>query len=228
MMSRAADKFDERRGVENAHAPMRFTFQSKETTVLRSLLVFLCAMLWFTVNTMTAQPRLDGVLGIPFGSSMETVKKLMLSKPGAKLVKKYDASQDKNSSWPFYYFTGLTMGNYALDTCILSGNLTKRVNGASKFKMARLPFKRSSSADYFAVLEMLEQEFGKPDRSTDDEIGGTVHFWNFTVDSSNVKNSLALEYFGPSFAHESLTVIYRGDGSIMHLQSGHQGRSTKG
>ena len=187
----------------------------------RRCYAFLFVILCLNVHTLSAQPELNGALGIPFGSTMEKAKKIMLGKPGVKLVKKHDASQNKKFSWPFYFFTGLTMDGYVIDTCCLGGSLTNQSNTVSKFKMARLTFKDPSADTYYAIVEILQQQYGNPDNSADDPIGGIVYLWHFRAEGSEVKNSIELEYFGPSYEHQSLTLTYRGNGTTNRKEEKH-------
>lgn len=174
---------------------------------------FLSIIFCLQLNTLSAQPELNGALGIPFGSSMETAKKIMLSKPGVKFTVKVESSKNKKFSWPFYFFTGLTMGGCALDTCMLSGSMEWEYNPVTKFESAWLPFKHPSDETYYAILEILTEKYGKPDKYTEEQFSGITNYWYFSVEGSEKKNSIELEYFGPSYDHQSLMLKYNGDGT---------------
>jgi hypothetical protein len=174
---------------------------------------FLLVIFCLKLNTLSAQPELNGALGIPFGSSMETVKKIMLGKPGVKFTKKVELSQDKRVSTPVYFFTGLTMGGYVIDTCLIFGSLKWEYNPASKFEIVLLPFKNPSDDTYYAILQILQDKYGKPDKSTEDQFSGITNYWYFSVEGSKEKNSIELEYFGSSYDHQILHLNYDGTGT---------------
>ena len=144
---------------------------------IRSLLIFLIPFT-FQLNTSTAQTPLNGFLNIPFGTKMETAKKLLLQKSGVKFIRQSDNHN--------LYFTGFSMGAYNADTCIL---MESQPNG--RFE--------SSTIVFYSKIELLDElyrsfrtQYGTPIKihSEENEIS---YRWEFPVKGSKYSNSITLQ-----------------------------------
>jgi hypothetical protein len=135
-------------------------------------------MVTFHLDTSTAQTSLNGFLNIPFGTKMETAKKLLLQKPGVKFIHQSDRN---NLS-----FTGLSMGAYKVDTCFLLESMIK-----GKFESSNLVF--YSKAELFEeIYELHYAKYGKP-TITHSEDNDILYRWEFPVKGSKYLNSITLQ-----------------------------------
>jgi hypothetical protein len=144
---------------------------------IRSLLIFLI-MFALHLDTSTAQSSLNGFLNIPFGTKMETAKKLLLQKPGVKFIRQSDCHS--------LYFTGFSMGAYKADTCILMESLP---NG--RFE--------SSNIVFHSKIELLDEmyrsfrtQYGNPIKIYSEE-NDISYRWEFPVKGSKYNNSITLQ-----------------------------------
>jgi hypothetical protein len=144
---------------------------------IHSLIIFL-TLFTFHLDTSTAQTSLNGFLNIPFGTKMETAKKLLLQKPGVKFIRQSDNHN--------LIFTGFSMGAYNADTCIL---MESQPNG--RFE--------SSTIVFHSKIELLDEiyrsfrtQYGAPIKinSEDNDIS---YRWEFPVKGSKYKNSITLQ-----------------------------------
>jgi hypothetical protein len=144
---------------------------------IRYLLTFLI-MFTFHLDTSTAQTSLNGFLNIPFGTKMETAKKLLLQKPGVKFIRQSDCHN--------LYFTGFSMGAYKADTCILMESLP---NG--RFESSNLVF-HSKVELLEEIYQLLRAQYGNPTiiYSENNDIS---YRWEFPVKGSKYKNSIILQ-----------------------------------
>jgi hypothetical protein len=161
----------------------------------RSVFSFLI-MATFYFDSSTAQTSLNGFLNIPFGTKMETAKKLLLQKPGVKFIRQGECNN--------LYFTGFSMGAYKVDTCILMESLS---NG--KFASSNLVF--HSKTDLFKeIYGLFCSQYGKPTKMYS-ENNDTFYKWEFPVKGSKNKNSITLQN---SSAAEYFKLSYSGMGML--------------
>ena len=179
---------------------------------IRILLIFLIPFM-FHFNTSTAQTPLNGFLNIPFGTKMETAKKLLLQKPGVKFIRQNDNHN--------LYFTGFSMGAYNADTCIL---MESQPNG--RFE--------SSAIMFYSKIELLDElyrsfrtQYGSPIKihSEENEIS---YRWEFPVKGSKYKNSITLQNVS---AADYFLLSYSGMGMLnpgwLEYSSKKTGKNTK-
>ena len=162
---------------------------------VRYLISFLI-MVTFYLDTSIAQTSLNGFLNIPFGTKMETAKKLLLQKPGIKFIRQSDCNN--------LYFTGFSMGAYKADTCILMESL---VNG--KFESSNLVF-QSKTEILEEFYELFRAQYGNPTKiySEDKDI---FNRWEFPVKGSKYKNSITLQNIS---AADYFRLSYSGMGTL--------------
>lgn len=106
-------------------------------------------------STSTFSQSLDGFMGIKFGSSAETVKKIILAKPNAELEKEY--SKDNT-----LFFKGLT---FAGREVLMIG--FKFID--NKFYRAMVGFKLSSSSEIYEVYKEIKNDLNNKYFVTTDE-----------------------------------------------------------
>jgi hypothetical protein len=152
---------------------MRRYYEISARTLLTFLILFA-----FHLDTSTAQTSLSGFLNIPFGTKMETAKKLLLQKPGVKFIRRSDCNN--------LYFTGFSMGAYKADTCILMESSLK-----GRFESSNLVF-YSKAALLEEIYELFCAQYGNPAKISpkDNEI---FYRWDFPLKGSKYKNSITLQ-----------------------------------
>jgi hypothetical protein len=144
---------------------------------IRSVFSFFIIVALYT-GTSTAQPTLSGFLNIPFGTKMETAKKLFLQKPGVKFIRYSEGNK--------LYFTGFSMGAYKTDTCILMQSLPD-----GRFASSNLVF-RSKAELLKEIYKLFLVQYGNPSRIYS-ENNDTFYTWEFPVKGSKRKNSITLQ-----------------------------------
>jgi len=156
-------------------------------------------MITFSLDTSTAQTSLNGFLNIPFGTKMETAKKLLLQNPGMKFIRQ----NDRNN----LYFTGFSMGAYKADTCILMESL---LNG--RFESSNVVF--YSQAELLEeIYELFHAKYGDPTKIYSED-NDKLYRWEFPVKGSKYKNSITLrnvstaDYFMLSYS--GMGMLYPG------------------
>ena len=159
------------------------------------LLSFLILVMCYA-DTSTAQTPLNGFLNIPFGTKMETAKKLLLQKPGMRFI------QQSNSH--NLYFTGFSMGVYKADTCILVESL---LNG--RFESSNLVF-HSKPGLLEEIYELFRAQYGKPTK-IDPEGNDILYKWEFPVKGSKYTNSITLQNIS---AEDYFMLRYSGMGML--------------
>ena len=153
-------------------------------------------MVMFYLDSSTAQTPLSGFLNIPFGTKMETAKKLLLQNPGMKFIRQSHCNS--------LYFTGYSMGAYQADTCILMQSLA---NG--RFEASNLVF--HSKAEFLEeIYELFRAKYGHPAKiySENDE---KFYRWDFPVKGSKYKNSITLRNVSAS---DYFMISYSGMGML--------------
>ena len=153
-------------------------------------------MVTFHLDTSIAQPSLNGFLNIPFGTKMETAKKLLLQKPGVKFIRQCDRNN--------LYFTGLSLGAYKVDTCFLMESLLK-----GKFESSNLVF--YSKAELLEeIYELFRTKYGNPIKINPE--GNDIFYkWEFSVKGSKYKNSITLQNVS---AADYFMLSYNGMGTL--------------
>jgi hypothetical protein len=153
-------------------------------------------MVTFYLDTSTAQTSLNGFLNIPFGTKMETAKKLLLQKPGTKFIRQSDCNN--------LYFRGFSMGAYKPDTCILTESL---LNG--RFESSNLIF-YSQAEILEEIYELHCAKYGNPAKiySEDNDI---FYRWEFPVKGSKYLNSITLQSVS---AADYFMLSYNGMGTL--------------
>jgi hypothetical protein len=141
-------------------------------------LLSLLILVTVSVDTSTAQTPLNGFVNIPFGTKMETAKKLLLQKPGVEFIRQSDCNN--------LYFTGFSIGAYKADTCILTESLHQ-----GRFESSNLLF--YSKAEFFEeIYELHCAKYGTPTRTYSDD-NDVYYKWEFPVKGSKYKNSITLQ-----------------------------------
>lgn len=130
------------------------------------------------VSASYSQRSLNGFLNIPFGTNMETAKKLLLQKPGVKFI----GQNEQNN----LCFSGFVMGAFASDTCILSMSPS---NG--RFETSSLFF-RYQTTSFGVIFEQIRTQYGNPTK-TYSKNNATIYRWEFPVRCSKSKNSITLQ-----------------------------------
>jgi hypothetical protein len=144
---------------------------------VRNLTSFLI-MITFCLSNALAQTSLNGFLNIPFGIKMETAKKLLLQKPGVKLISQCDRNN--------LCFTGLSLGAYKADTCFLKESL---LNG--RFESSNLVF-YSKAILLEEIYELHCAKYGNPTTAYS-ENNDVLYRWEFPVKGSKYLNSITLQ-----------------------------------
>jgi hypothetical protein len=134
-------------------------------------------MVMLHFNSLIAQISLNGFLNIPFGTKMEIAKKLLLQKPGVKFV--------RQGGHNILYFTGLSMGAYKADTCVLRESTSK-----GRFESSNLIF-YSKTELLDEIYELLCSTYGNPTKTSSEE-NDVIYQWEFPVKGSKYKNSISL------------------------------------
>jgi hypothetical protein len=168
------------------------SFMRHHTHCILSFLIIVAVHL----DTSIAQTTLNGFLNIPFGTKMETAKKLLLQKPGVKFIRQTEHND--------LYFTGLSMGAYQADTCFL---LNSQLQG--KFESSKLVF--HSKTEFFEELYELHcAKYGSPTK-TYSMANDVVYKWEFPVRGSKYTNSIILQ----SVSSENYFMLsYSGTGTL--------------
>lgn len=175
---------------------------------IRYILYFLIVTA-FCWNTSDAQTSLNGFLNIPFGTKMETAKKLLLQKPGVKYIRQ----SNRNN----LYFTGFSMGAYKADTCILIESLQ---NG--RFESSNLMF-RSKVELLEEIYELHYAKYGNP--TTTYSINNDAFYrWEFPVRGSKHLNSITLR---SDAAADYFILSYSGTGMLYPGWLEHYSQKTK-
>lgn len=173
-------------------------------------------VIWIHPCLAFTQETLRGVLDIPFGTDIQTVKELILRKPGAKFVQEVRMFKGMKpnelhklgmkTQGVSLVFTGLYLAGCVVDSCGFGDDFD------NLFHNAYFTFRKPSYYVYNHILRSIQEKYGEPTTIPLDE-GGVENSWEwiFEFHGTSYKNEI---WITTSEKYDFVDLFFRGDGTI--------------
>jgi hypothetical protein len=171
---------------------------------------YIVLILFLQLGSINAQKTLNGFLNIPFGIDIETAKEMLLQRKGVKFIREikseYFAVDKSKYTMRVLIFTGVSIGKYKADTCIILSDLFIK----NKFSGGALIFNNHSEEFYSEIFDILKEKYGEPDKTSSSNYNETNYWYFLPSVGKFYKNQISLDWR----YNRSISLSYGGDGTM--------------